>query len=162
LPTVLRPAFGQQTQTPGTPLQQEEQLERDFTNPLTTLPQALVRDSYTPANYGTNVETNQLIIRPLIPRIPPNSLLPFPQLIRPTFSLVTVPSLRGGSRTEFGDLPMFDVVVLPWPDRRKTGLLIGIGPTFVFLTATSRTRARAPGRQGQRWALYTVAFPGCW
>ena len=31
---------------------QEEQLERDFTNPLTTMPQIVVRDSYTPANYG--------------------------------------------------------------------------------------------------------------
>src|SRR5262249_36270484 len=31
----------------------EEKLEQDFTDPLTTLPQVIVRDSYTPANYGT-------------------------------------------------------------------------------------------------------------
>ena len=70
---------------------EEEKLERDFTDPLSTLPQLLIRDSYTPANYGPctpqacvrNDETNQLLIRPLIPRIPPRTLLPFTQLIRP-------------------------------------------------------------------------------
>src|ERR1700751_2209354 len=77
---------------------EEEKLEQDFTDPLTTLPQIIVRDSYTPANYGPctpqvcprNAETNQCIVRPLIPRIPPNTLLPFVQLVRPTFALLTV------------------------------------------------------------------------
>ncbi|MGO9685271.1 MAG: hypothetical protein ACLPTZ_22320, partial [Beijerinckiaceae bacterium] len=131
-----------------TTLSAEEKMEQDFTDPLTTLPQLIVRDSCTPANYGPctpqvlcfrNYETNQLTIRPVIPRIPPESLLSFSQLIRPTFALVTVPSSRGGTRTEFGDLPMFDIAVLPWPDRKKTGLLIGVGPTFVFPTATSKS-----------------------
>jgi hypothetical protein len=110
----------------------EEKLEQDFTDPLSTLPQVIVRDSYTPANYGPctplscvrNDETNQFLIRPLIPRIPPNTLLPLTQLIRPTFALVTVPSSRGGTRTEFGDLPMFDLAVLPWPERKRTGFLV--------------------------------------
>jgi hypothetical protein len=95
-------------------LGEEERLEREFTNPLTTLPQLLVRDSYSPATYGRcnllacprNAETNQIIIRPLFPRIPSNTLLPFIQLVRPTFSVLTVPSSRGGVRTEFGDLPL--------------------------------------------------------
>jgi hypothetical protein len=76
-------------------LSDEERLERDFTDPLRTLPQVLVRDSYTSANYGPctpqacvrNDETNQLVIRPVIPRIPANTLLPFTQLVRPTFTL---------------------------------------------------------------------------
>jgi hypothetical protein len=54
-------------------LSSEEKLEQDFTDPLTTLPQLIVRDSYTPANYGSNLQTNQLIVRPIIPRIPPNT-----------------------------------------------------------------------------------------
>jgi hypothetical protein len=116
-------------------LSAEERLEREFTDPLTTLPQVIIRDSYTPANYGTNIQTNALIVRPIIPRIPANTYLPFVQLVRPTFALVTVPSSRGGSRTEFGDLPMFDIAVLP--PSRDTGILWGIGPTFVFPTATS-------------------------
>lgn len=116
-----------QTATTTSSDSEEEKLERDFTDPLSTLPQVVVRDSYTPANYGPctpqlcfrNLEANQLLIRPLIPRIPPRTFLPFVQLIRPTFALVTVPSSRGGTRTEFGDLPVFDIAVLPWPTERK-------------------------------------------
>ena len=109
-----------------TTLSDEEKLEQDFTNPLSTLPQLLIRDSYTPALYAPctspapcwrDDETNSLIVRPLIPRFPPNTLLPFSQLIRPTFSLLTVPSSRGGTRTEFGDLPLFDIAGIPWPSR---------------------------------------------
>ena len=132
--------------TPGGSQSAEEKLQQDFTDPLTTLPQLVFRDSYSPANYGPcthvgcprDAETNELILRPLIPRVPPHTLLPFAQLIRPTFDLVTVPSSRGGTRTEFGDLPVFDVAVLPWPDRQKTGLLIAVGPSLV-------ARAGRPG-----------------
>lgn len=152
-------AYAQTTQT-SADLQKEEQLERDFTDPLTTLPQVLVRDSYTPANFGTNLQTNQLIVRPLIPRIPPRSFLPFAQLIRPTFALVTVPSSRGGTRTEFGDLPLFDISVLPWPDRRKTGLLIGVGPTFVFPTATSKSAGQGAWQAGPALGAIYTAIPG--
>jgi hypothetical protein len=147
---------------------EQEKLERDFTDPLSTLPQVVIRDSYTPANYGPctpqvcfrNVETNQLLVRPLIPRIPPRTLLPFFQLIRPTFALVTVPSSRGGTRTEFGDLPVFDVAVLPWPDRKKTGLLIGIGPTFVFPTATSKSAGQGAWQAGPALGAIYTGIPG--
>jgi len=149
-----------QTSQSSADLQEQLKLEREFTDPLTTLPQVLFRDSYTPANFGTNVQTNQLIVRPLIPRIPPRSLLPFAQLIRPTFSLVTVPSSRGGSRTEFGDLPVFDIAVLPWPDRQKTGLLIGVGPTFVFPTATSKSAGQGAWQAGPALGVIYTAIPG--
>lgn len=138
----------------------EEKLEQDFTDPLTTLPQVIIRDSYAPENYGTQVQTNQVIIRPIIPRIPPNTLLPLVQLVRPTFTLVTVPSSRGGSRTEFGDLPMFDVAVLPWPDKEKTGLLMGIGPTFVFPTATSKSAGQGAWQAGPAFGAIYAGIPG--
>ncbi len=138
---------------------EEEQLEQDFTDPLTTLPQLVIRDSYSPANYGTGAETNQAIIRPLIPRIPPRTLLPFPQLIRPTLALVTVPSARGGTRTELGDLALFDLAVLPWPDR-KSGFLIGLGPTFVFPTATSRSAGEGAWQAGPALGLIYRGIPG--
>ena len=157
--TIAGIAEAQTSQT-STDLQQEEKLEREFTDPLTTLPQVLLRDSYTPANFGTNLQTNQLIVRPLIPRIPPRSLLPFAQLIRPTFALVTVPSSRGGTRTEFGDLPMFDIAALPWPDRQKTGLLIGVGPTFVFPTATSKSAGQGAWQAGPALGVIYTAIPG--
>jgi len=147
---------------------QEEQLEREFTDPLTTMPQVVIRDSYTPANYGPcnrlacvrDYETNQFIVRPLIPRIPPHTLLPLTQLIRPTFALVTVPSSRGGTRTEFGDLPIFDIAVLPWPDRHKTGLLAGVGPTFVFPTATSKSAGQGAWQAGPALGVIYTGVPG--
>lgn len=150
-----------QAQTAPTSSQsEEEKLEQDFTDPLTTLPQVTVRDSYTPANYGTNAETNQVIIRPIIPRVPPRSFLPFAQLIRPTLSLVTVPSPRGGVRTEFGDLPVFDLAVLPWLDRQKTGLVIGLGPALVFPTATSKSAGDGAWQAGPALGAIYTGIPG--
>ena len=150
-----------QAQTPPTSSElEQEKLEREFTDPLTSLPQIILRDSYSPATYGTNIQTNQAIIRPVIPRIPSSSLLPLIQLIRPTFALVTVPSSRGGSRTEFGDVPLFDVAVLPWPDRKKTGLLIALGPTFVFPTATSKSAGQGAWQAGPAFGAIYTGVPG--
>jgi len=160
--------FASAQTTPASAETEEETLERDFTDPLSTLPQLIVRDSYTPANYGPcapqacvrNDETNQVIIRPLIPRVPPNTLLPFMQLIRPTLALVTVPSSREGTRTEFGDLPLFDVAVLPWPERKKTGFLVGVGPTFVFPTATSKSAGQGAWQAGPALGVIYAGIPG--
>jgi hypothetical protein len=157
-------AFAQTTAS----LQAQEQLEREFTDPLTTMPQIVIRNSYTPANYGPctpvacfrDYQTNALILRPLIPRIPPNTLLPFMQLVRPTFALVTVPSSRGGTRTEFGDLPIFDVAVLPWPDRKKTGILIGVGLSLVFPTATSKSAGQGAWQAGPALGAIFTGIPG--
>jgi len=157
---AMAQAITAKAQAGPTPLTDEEKLEQDFTDPLTTLPQVLVRDSYTPSNYGTHLETNEAIIRPIIPRIPPNTLLPFPQLVRPTFALVTVPSSKGGTRTEFGDLAVFDIVVLPWPDRQTTGLLVGIGPTFVFPTATSTSAGQGAWQAGPALGAIYSRIPG--
>ena len=138
----------------------EEKLEQDFTDPLTTLPQLIVRDSYTPANYGSNLQTNQLIVRPIIPRIPPNTYLPFVQLVRPTFALVTVPSSRGGTRTEFGDLALFDIAVIPWLSSKDKGILVGVGPTFVFPTATSTSAGQGAWQVGPAFGAIYAGIPG--
>lgn len=113
-----------------------ERLAREFTDPLTTLPQIFLQDAYTPANYGTDAQTNRLVARAIIPRIPRFTLLPFVQLVRPSFFLVTVPTGKGrATRTEFGDMQLFDAAILPWPSP-ESGLRIAVGPTFVFPTAT--------------------------
>ena len=163
---VIAASAGAQAQTAN--LTPEERLQQDFTDPLTTLPQLLIRDSYSPANYGPctlracprNAETNQLIIRPIIPRVPPYAMLPFNQLIRPTLQLVTVPSSRGGVRTEFGDLPLFDIAVLPWPDRQKTGLLVGVGLSLVFPTATSKSAGQGAWQAGPALGAIYQGIPG--
>jgi hypothetical protein len=158
--TLTVAAFAHAQTAPASPESEQQKLERDFTDPLTTLPQIVLRDAYTPANYGTHLETNQFLVRPIIPRIPPNALLPFVQLIRPSLALLTVPSSKGGSRTEFGDLPVFDVAVLPWPDRRKTGLLIALGPTFVFPTASSRSAGQGAWQAGPALGAIYTGVPG--
>jgi hypothetical protein len=145
-----------QSQTTGRPL---ETLEQEFTDPLTTLPQVFLKDAYSPTNYGTDVQTNQLIARAIIPRIPPNTLLPFVQLVRPTFSLVTVPSPRGGTRTEFGDMQLFDLAVPPWPAVEK-GFRFGLGPTFVFPTATSKSAGQGAWQAGPAVAVVYTGVPG--
>jgi hypothetical protein len=92
-------------------------LAAEFSDPLTTLLQMFFQDGY-PANFGTEARTNRVIARIIVPRIPEFSLLPFVQLIRPTFSLVTVPTGRGSaSRTAFGDMQLFDLAVIRWPRR---------------------------------------------
>ena len=147
-------AFGQ-GQTRSTPL---ETLEREFTDPLTTLPQVFLKDAFSPVNYGTEVQTNQVVGRAIIPRIPPNTLLPFVQLVRPTFSLVTVPTPGGGTRTDFGDIQLFDLAVLPWP-RAETGLRFGLGPTFVFPTATSKFAGQGAWQAGPACAAVYTGVP---
>lgn len=143
-------------QPPAAP---QETLEQSFTDPLTTLPQIVIRDSYSPATYGTHVETNGVIVRPIIPRIPPYALLPFVQLIRPTFTLLTVPSRRGGSRTELGDMQLFDLAVLPWP-RKSTGFLVGLGPAFSFPTATSTSAGEGAWQAGPALGAVYIGHPG--
>ena len=147
-------AFGQ-SQTTSTTL---ETLEREFTDPLTTLPQAFLKDAFSPVNFGTNVQTNQVVARAIIPRIPPNTLLPFVQLVRPTFSLVIVPTPGGGTRTDFGDMQLFDLAVLPWPPA-ETGLRFGLGPTFVFPTATSKFAGQGAWQAGPACAAVYTGVP---
>lgn len=145
--------------TTNAELDEVKQLERDFADPLTTLPQLTLRDAYSPANYGTDVQTNQVIFRPIIPRLPPQSLLPVTQLIRPTLALVTIPDRGGGTRTEFADLQLFDLAVLPWP-ARQSGLLMGFGPVFVFPTATSLGAGQEAWQVGPTFAAVYKGIPG--
>jgi hypothetical protein len=125
-----------------------EKLAREFTDPLTTLPQIFLQDAYTPANHGTDAQANRVVARAIIPRVPRFTLLPFVQLVRPSFFLVTVPTGRGtDTRTEFGDMQLFDAVVLPWP-APESGLKIGVGPTFVFPTATDKAAGQGAWQVG--------------
>lgn len=134
-------------------------LAEEFTDPLTTLPQLFLQDAYTPSIYGTTAWTNRVIARVLVPRLPKYSLFPFVQLVRPTFSLVTIPTGRGGTRTEFGDIQLFDLVVLPWP-AKESGLLVGIGPLLVFPTATDRAAGSGAWQVGPAFAAIYKGLPG--
>lgn len=134
-------------------------LAEEFSDPLTTLPQVFLRNAWTPSVYGVDQSTNRVIARVIVPRLPRYSLFPFVQLVRPSFSLVTVPDPRGGTRTEFGDMQLLDLAVLPWPGR-ETGVLLGVGPTFVFPTATHPAAGQQAWQIGPAFAAIYKGLPG--
>lgn len=135
-------------------------LAREFNDPLTVVPQLFVQDAYTPSNYGTDAQTNRVIARFLVPRVPKFRFFPFVQLLRPSLSLVTVPEGKGSAtRTELGDVQLFDLVVLPWPGR-KTGFMMGFGPTFVFPTATHKLAGQNAWQVGPAFGAIYKGIPG--
>jgi hypothetical protein len=134
-------------------------LAEEFADPLTTLPQIFVQDAYTPVHYGISSSTNRVIGRIIVPRLPRYSLFPFVQLVRPSFSLVTVPTRSGRTRTAFGDLQLFDLAVIPWP-ARESGLLMGVGPVFVFPTATQREAGQGAWQVGPAFGAIYKGIPG--
>ncbi len=158
---VARPAEGQ----PDEPVaaqasSREERLAKDFTDPLTSFPQLFVQNAYTPSNFGTKAQTNRVVARLIVPRIPRLSLFPFPQLVRPTMTLVTVPTGRGSAtRTELGDSQLFDLLVLPGSSEER-GLLWGFGPVFVFPTATDNAAGQGAWQVGPAAAAIYKKIPG--
>ena len=142
------------------PSSRAAEIAAEFSDPLTTLPQIFLQDAYTPDHHGTEAATNRVIVRAIVPRVPSSSLLPFVQLIRPSLSLVTVPTGKGSeTRTELGDMQLFDLAVLPWPGR-ETGLLMGVGPVFVFPTATHRTAGQGAWQVGPAFGAIYKGIPG--
>lgn len=140
-------------------LDRQAQLARDFTDPLTTLPQIFLKDAYTPSNYGTDAQTNRVILRAIVPRISRFSWFPFVQLVRPSFILNTVPTGKGSAtRTEFGDMQLFDLAVLPWPGR-ETGLMMAVGPTFAFPTATDKSAGQGAWQVGPAFGAVYKGIP---
>ncbi len=138
----------------------DAELSREFNDPLTTVPQVFVQDAYTPSNFGTDAQTNRVIARIIVPRVPRFSLFPLVQLIRPSFSLVTVPTGTGSAtRTEFGDMQLFDVAVIPRP-RWAEDLVVGVGPLFVFPTATHESAGQGAWQVGPVLAAIHKGIPG--
>jgi hypothetical protein len=138
----------------------EAELSREFNDPLTAVPQIFVQDAYTPSNFGTEAQSNRVIARLILPRVPRFSFLPLVQLIRPSLSLVTVPTGRDeGTRTELGDVQLFDLFVLPWP-KRETGIYLGAGPVFVFPTATHELAGQGAWQVGPAFGAIYKGVPG--
>jgi hypothetical protein len=145
---------------PDTASSRVARLAEEFSDPLSTLPQVFLKDEYTPANYGTDAQANRVVARVIVPRVPRFSLLPFVQLIRPSFSMVTIPTGRGkGTRTAFGDMQLFDLAVVPWPGR-DSGLMMGVGPMFVFPTATDERAGQGAWQVGPAFGMIYKGIPG--
>jgi hypothetical protein len=135
-------------------------LAEEFSDPLTTLPQLFVQDIYTPSSYGTAAQANRVVVRAIIPRVPETHLFPFVQLIRPSLSLVTVPTGRGSeTTTAFGDMQLLDIIALPLRSRDH-GLYMGVGPVFIFPTATDRRAGQGAWQVGPTFATIYKGLPG--
>lgn len=127
---------GQCLADPPASAEPEESLTEKANDPTATLTQLQVKDFYTPSEYGTNAQPNTLLLRGIL-AVRPHGPLDLEEIIRPTFQIVTNPLGKGSAtRTGFGDTQLFDLFVMPWPNARETGFRWGIGPYFVFPTAS--------------------------
>ncbi len=130
-----------------------ETLSEEVNDPTASLTKAQIKDVFTPAEFGTNAQPNTVRLRPIL-AIRPHGLMDLEQLVRPTFSLLTNPQGKGAStRTEFGDMQLLDLLVMPWPNERETRFRWGIGPYFVFPTATSHSAGKSAWQAGPAFAF---------
>jgi hypothetical protein len=118
----------------NTPVLSQSDLIKQANAPISSLFQIRLQDSYEPAFQGPlRGQGNSFSIAIGMP-LPKYRLLPFPQLSLLTIPVsVTLPlPLPFGATTGFGDIRFVDLAVLD-PGH---SLLFGIGPTFVFPTAS--------------------------
>jgi hypothetical protein len=141
------------------PAETLEKLTEDANDPTAILAQLKIENDYTPDQYGTQAELNTISIQPIIP-IRPFSLMPLTQLVRPTFKVVTIAYGSGpATNTQFGDTQFFDLLVSRWPDPWHTGLRWGIGPYFVFPTATTEAAGDGTWQAGPAAAVVYRGIP---
>jgi outer membrane putative beta-barrel porin/alpha-amylase len=137
----------------------EESLTERANDPTATLTQLRVKNEYTPSQYGTNAQPNTLILRGIL-AVRPHGPLNLEQIIRPTFQIETKPLGKGAAtRTGFGDTQLFDLFVMPWPNSRETRFRWGIGPYFVFPTASWHGAGQGAWQLGPAWAFAYHGLP---
>ena len=138
--------LAQQAATSGTV--PPESLSEKVNDPTATLTQAQVQEFFTPSQYGTNAQPNTLQGR-FILAVLPHGPLNLAQIVRPTFALMTIPQNKGASsRTEFGDLQLLDLFVMPRSMTDGIDFRWAIGPYFVFPTATSKSAGSGAWQAG--------------
>lgn len=130
-----------------------ETLTEEVNDPTASLTTAQLKENFTPASYGTNAQPNTLQLRSIL-AVLPHGPMDLRQLVRPTFSLVTISRGKGAStRTEFGDTQLLDLLIMPWPDIHNSELRFGIGPYFVFPTASSHSAGQNAWQAGPAFAF---------
>jgi hypothetical protein len=139
-PIIILFALARSTQCQSSPANsigteaEEDQLAREVDDPTAILTQFKFQDIYTPGNFETSAQTNQIQLRAVVP-VQPFSWFPYQQLIRPTFNVQTLAtSSHSSTINELTDTQLFDLFVSNWPDPEKTGFGWAVGPTCVFPT----------------------------
>jgi len=120
--------------------------------PISSIMQIRLQDTYIPDFTGPGGEGNTFTIAVTMP-LPKYRLLPLPQL-----SLLTIPAAvtLPGDITGFGDLRFVDIAIInPGPR-----VIWGIGPTFVFPTASKRGTGQGKWQAGPAAAV--AIAPGKW
>lgn len=137
-----------------------ESLSEEVNDPTASLTQTQLQDFFTPSEYGTNAQPNTLQGR-FILAILPHRLLPLAQIVRPTFALATIAQGKGAStRTEFADLQLLDLFVMPGWMTGGADFRWAIGPYLVFPTATSNSAGRGAWQAGPAAAFRYRPIPG--
>jgi len=141
------------------PAEIPESLTERANDPTATLTQVQVKNQYTPSEYGTNAQSNALLLRAIL-AVRPHGPLDLEEIVRPTFQIVTRPLNKGSAvRTGFGDTQLFDLFVMPWPNSRETGFRWGVGPYFVFPTASWHGAGSGAWQVGPAWAFSYRRIP---
>jgi hypothetical protein len=131
------------------PTVSQSDLVKQANAPISSLFQIRLQDSYAPAFQGAlRGQGNFFSIAVGMP-LPQYRFLPFPQL-----SLLTIPAavtlpLPLGSLTGFGDIRFVDLAILD----AGHSLLFGMGPTFVFPTASDITTGQGKWQAGPAAAV---------
>ena len=138
---------------------EDDRLAKEVEDPTAILTQMKLQDLYTPSNFQTTAQTNTVQIRPVIP-VELFSLMPFKQIIRPTFKIETLATSTGGSTiTEFTDTELFDLFLSNWPDPRKPDSAGASDQRLYFRPDAFRRPATTPGRRDPQPPPPTEEFP---
>jgi hypothetical protein len=126
--------------------------------PISNILQVRLQNSYAPDFVGVHGQGNAFQIGLTMP-LPAYRLLPLPQL-----SLLTMPTAitTPDGSTGFGDLRFLDIAVLDAGHK----VIAGVGPTFVFPTASERATGQGKWQAGpavavayipERWLIGVLA-----
>src|SRR5262249_9044049 len=126
--------------------------------PISSILQVRIQDTYVPDFTGADGQGNTLTMAVTMP-LPAHRLIPRPQL-----SLLTLPTAvtTPAGTTGVGDLRFLDIVVMDAGSR----LLWGVGPTFIFPTASETMTGQGKWQLGpaaavaylpERWLIGALA-----
>jgi hypothetical protein len=134
LASAADPGTNAQT-TAGSPPADASSLAEAATNPLASLVQIQVQNTFIPSSNNASGYANTFVIQPVVPW----KLGELQQIMRPTFSWVNTPDFDGplSETSGFGDTALLNFTVL-----NVDSGVVGFGPSFVFPTANdNRTGA---------------------
>jgi hypothetical protein len=123
-----------------TPAPTQANLVRQANAPVSDLLQIRFQDSYAPEYQGAHGQGNVFSINPIIP-VPEFAAFPFTQLLS---LLIPAAVTTSQGVTGFGDLKLLDFVLV----RRDPDFVWGIGPVFIFPSASDRTTGQGKWQAG--------------